>query len=79
MRVAERVAHGGHNISAKDIARRFPRSLRNLLTDYSHKANRTRCFMNSGEIPKLIFEQQGQHRIILHEKEYQLLLQEATL
>ena len=30
-RVAERVAHGGHNIPVKDIIRRFPRSLNNLL------------------------------------------------
>ncbi len=33
-RVAERVAHGGHNIPAADIERRFPRSLNNLLDDY---------------------------------------------
>src|SRR6185295_13953176 len=31
LRVAERVAHGGHSIADADIARRFPRSLRNLL------------------------------------------------
>lgn len=31
LRVAERVAHGGHNIPQPDIQRRFPRSLRHLL------------------------------------------------
>ena len=31
LRVAERVAHGGHSIPAKDIERRFARSLQNLL------------------------------------------------
>ncbi|MBE9062392.1 zeta toxin family protein [cf. Phormidesmis sp. LEGE 11477] len=31
LRVAERVAHGGHSIPMRDIERRFPRSLRNLL------------------------------------------------
>lgn len=30
LRVAERVKHGGHDIAAADIARRFPRSLHNL-------------------------------------------------
>jgi predicted ABC-type ATPase len=35
LRVAERVAHGGHNIPAADIERRFARSLANLLTVFS--------------------------------------------
>lgn len=30
LRVAERVAHGGHNIPVTDIERRFPRSLSHL-------------------------------------------------
>jgi predicted ABC-type ATPase len=76
LRVAERVAHGGHNIPTKDIERRFARSLRNLLDDFSHKANRTRCFMNS-DAPELVFEQQGDQRVILHDSHYQQLLQEA--
>ena len=77
LRVAERVAHGGHDIAAEDIARRFPRSLRNLLRDYSIQVDRTRCFMNSSNIPELIFEQQGEERIISNEAYYQLLLMEA--
>jgi predicted ABC-type ATPase len=36
LRVAERVAHGGHNIPLADIERRFPRSLNHLLNDFSH-------------------------------------------
>lgn len=79
LRVAERVAHGGHDIPARDITRRFPRSLRNLLADYGQKANRTRCFMNSGQTPELIFEQQSKNCIILNDKQYQLLLKEAEL
>ena len=35
LRVAERVAHGGHTIAPGDIERRFPRSLRNLLDEYA--------------------------------------------
>jgi len=77
LRVAERVAHGGHNITAENIARRFPRSLRNLFKEYSTQADRTRCFMNSGNVPELIFEQQGEERMILNEVSYQLLLKEA--
>jgi predicted ABC-type ATPase len=37
MRVAERVVHGGHNVPSVDIERRFPRSLRNLLDEFSHR------------------------------------------
>lgn len=77
LRVAERVAHGGHNIPVKDITRRFPRSLRNLLAHFSYQVDRTRCFMNSGETPELIFEQQNDDRVIIHEHYYQLLLQES--
>lgn len=71
LRVAERVAHGGHNIPTKDIARRFPRSLRNLLTEYSGLADRTRCFMNSANNPVPIFEQRQTSRLIHHEKFFQ--------
>jgi len=34
-RVTERVAHGGHNIPRESIIRRYPRSIANLLNDYS--------------------------------------------
>jgi len=78
LRVAERVAHGGHNIPPKDIERRFARSLRNLLNDFSYRANRTRCFMNS-HLSEPVFEQQGNQRVILHEIYYQQLLKEAGL
>lgn len=78
MRVAERVAHGGHNIPSHDIERRFPRSLVNLLNVFSHKVDRCTCFMNDGESPILVFEQKGDSRDILHEVYYHLLLMSAT-
>jgi predicted ABC-type ATPase len=73
LRVAERVAHGGHNIPTKDIERRFPRSLKNLFNNFSHKVNRCVCFMNDGEAPVLVFEQIGDNRDIIHSDYYQLL------
>ncbi|MEZ5535398.1 MAG: hypothetical protein R3F02_07205 [Thiolinea sp.] len=80
VRVAERVAHGGHNIPLKDIERRFPRSLKNLLTDFSQQADRTRCFMNDGLTPVPVFEQQaGEEREILHDDYYQQLVEAAGL
>lgn len=77
LRVLERVAHGGHNIPEKDIERRFPRSLRHLLDYFSCRVDSCICFMNDGEKPVLVFEQQGENRDILHNDFYQLLLEEA--
>ena len=77
LRVAERVAHGGHHIPVADIERRFPRSLRHLLDDFSHYIDSCTCFMNDGESPMLIFEQRASERDIVHDDYYQLLLEEA--
>lgn len=77
LRVAERVAHGGHNIPVTDIERRFPRSLSHLLNDFSHRVDSCTCFMNDGESPVLVFEQRGSDREIVHDDYYQLLLEEA--
>jgi predicted ABC-type ATPase len=77
LRVAERVAHGGHNIPVADIERRFPRSLSHLLNDFSHRVDSCTCFMNDGESPVLVFEQRRSEREIVHDDYYQLLLEEA--
>ncbi|MBE0437763.1 MAG: zeta toxin family protein [Methylomicrobium sp.] len=66
-RVAERVAHGGHNIPAQDIERRFARSLRNLLMEFSYAVNRCSCFMNTNDHTTLIFEQQDEQRNVVHD------------
>lgn len=79
LRVAERVAHGGHNIPAADIERRFARSLDNLFNTFSAQVDACRCFMNSDASPELVFEQQGEVRNVAHTEHYQHLLQEAIL
>jgi predicted ABC-type ATPase len=56
-RVAERVAHGGHDIPAADIARRFPRSLHNLLEVFASRVDHVSYFMISGTVPERVFEQ----------------------
>ncbi len=78
LRVVERVAHGGHNIPPADIERRFPRSLRHLLIDFSRRVDSCTCFMNDGESPVLVFEQRGLERDIVHDDYYQLLLEQAN-
>jgi predicted ABC-type ATPase len=78
-RVAERVAHGGHNIPEQAIERRFARSLRNLLTQFSYAVDRCTCFMNTRDEITLIFEQLGEQRNVIHDDFYQHLLNKADL
>lgn len=77
LRVAERVAHGGHNILTADIERRFSRSLDNLLNRFSAQVDVCRCFMNSDATPELVFEQKGDVRNVVHPQHYQHLLKET--
>jgi len=79
LRVAERVAHGGHDIPIKDIERRFPRSLYNLLSAFGSAADHCVCFMNDSDNPVLVFEQQGEIRHILHDTYFKVLSREAGL
>lgn len=76
-RVAEWVRHGGHDIPAADIERRFARSLRHLLVDFAPRVDACRCFMNDGPVPELVFEQAGARRLVHHPSHYQLLLSQA--
>lgn len=62
LRVAERVAHGGHAIPQADIERRFYRGLRNLFEVYLGAVDRTRCFSNEGELPEPVFVQKDERR-----------------
>ena len=75
-RVAERVMHGGHDIPAQDIARRFPRSLYNLFNVFSTEVDHVNCFMNSGQ-PEQVFEQTDA-RIKIFNKSYFDLLQRGA-
>jgi predicted ABC-type ATPase len=77
LRVAERVAHGGHNIPTADIERRFARSLANLLAVFSPEVDVCRCFMNGNASPELVFEQQGELRNVLAPAHYAHLQEEA--
>ncbi|MDD2760290.1 MAG: zeta toxin family protein [Methylomonas sp.] len=77
LRVAERVAHGGHNIPDADVARRFPRSLYNLLNLFAPKTDQSRCFMNSAGVPELVFQQCGMSREVVNPEVFTLLQQQA--
>ena len=77
LRVAERVAHGGHPIPTADIERRFARSLVNLLHSFSAEVDACQCFMNSGGSPDLIFEQRAGQRVVLHDAFFNLLVKKS--
>jgi predicted ABC-type ATPase len=77
LRVAERVAHGGHSIAPADIDRRFPRSLRNLFDGYSGAVDHARCLLNSGPLPEIVFVQDGDKRTIFSQTVYDHLVKEA--
>lgn len=77
LRVAERVAHGGPSIPPDAIARRFPRSLKNLLDVYAGEVHETRCFLNRARVPDIVFVQVGQQRTVLNQAVYDHLVSEA--
>ncbi len=78
LRVAERVRHGGHTIPVRDIERRFPRSLDNLLNRFSNVVDLCQCYMNSDAEPELVFEQRGDVRNVVHNDHYLHLQQEVS-
>ncbi len=77
LRVAERVAHGGHDIPAAAIERRFGRSLHNLFNFYAPRVSRARCYLNSERVPIPVFEQQGEDREIMDVQAWEHLQREA--
>jgi len=74
-RVAERVAHGGHDIPDADIERRFHRSLSNLFGHYAATVDRTVCFSNAGQLPEKVFTQRGQDCEVLKPALYRAMME----
>ena len=68
MRVQQRVLQGGHDIPQKDIARRYPRSIRNLF-DYAEVCDHTFCFDNTGSQVVSIFEKRFGMPMEIHDAE----------
>jgi predicted ABC-type ATPase len=77
MRVAERVAHGGHSIPVADIERRFPRSLHNLFNVFADVVDSCECFLNLDNQPLPVFEQLSGQRVIIDSVWYDYLVKES--
>ena len=71
-RVAERVNHGGHSIPAKDIERRFPKSVFNLFHHYLEAVDEVYCLLNMDQ-PELIFTKQNANIKIFNQQHYEKL------
>lgn len=64
-RIKDRVAEGGHDVSAEDVRRRFARSIRNFLHLYRPLLDSWMLFDNSDRVPKLIAEEKGSSEHII--------------
>ncbi len=53
-RIAARVEQGGHNVSRKDVLRRFERGWNNFTASYRLLADAWTVYDNSGDRPKLV-------------------------
>ena len=76
-RVAERVAHGGHDIPRDSIVRRYPRSIANLLAYYAPLCSSTICVDNSTTVPEVIFVQGTAGRTVENRKLFEAMRQGA--
>ena len=65
LRVAERFAHGGHNVPLPVLQRRFARSIRLLLESYAPAVDHALCNINAGMQPVPVFSQTGLNRTII--------------
>ncbi len=57
--MAERVAHGGHDVPLRVLRRRFPRSLQRLLDASAPAVDHALCSMNAGASPAPMVFQAG--------------------
>lgn len=73
-RIKERVADGGHNIPAKDVKRRFSRSLSNFFKLYKPILTSWVLFDNSSSIPEIIAEENNGKLLITNQRIYNKIL-----
>ena len=59
--------------------RRFPKSLKNLLQEYSIVVDHCICMMNQGGTPELVFENFRNERFVHHQQLLDKLTKEAGL
>ena len=78
LRIRERVQKGGHNVLARDVRRRYDRTLVNLFSLYRPLLDKLRVFDNSTAEPRLIFEDEDGQTTVYDANLYQQMLTETT-
>ena len=64
LRIRDRVESGGHNVTERDVRRRFGRTLGNLFSLYRPLLDTLHFFDNSSQTPRLIFKDEAGHATI---------------
>lgn len=77
-RVAERVKHGGHNIPADVIKRRYFRSVRNVMFEYAAACNSCICLANWQVDGLQVFRQHGEQRTIMNNGVFTKMMETAN-
>ena len=76
LRIRDRVESGGHNVPARDVRRRFARTLRNLFGLYRPLLHTLHFFDNSSVTPRFIFKDEADRTTINDATLYEALGQE---
>jgi predicted ABC-type ATPase len=79
LRIRDRVESGGHNVSERDVRRRFGRTLGNLFSLYRPLLDSLHCFDNSSDTPRLIFKDEAGHTMIGDAALYEQLRSKCAL
>lgn len=74
-RVRQRVESGGHDIPADAIARRYSRTVSNLLHVFIPLCDEVLCYDNSSPVPALAFEQRAGELIVWDQSRYEAVLE----
>jgi predicted ABC-type ATPase len=78
LRIRERVSHGGHDVPAADVRRRFPRTMANLVKLYRPLLDTLRVFDNSTRTPRMIFEDSNGQTTVYDVSLYQQILESVN-
>ena len=72
-RIKERVAKGGHHVTAEDVRRRFVRGLHNFFKIYESILDSWTLFDNSKTKPVLIAKRRNGHREVIDQKLFEMI------
>jgi predicted ABC-type ATPase len=78
LRIRNRVQAGGHDVPARDVRRRYDRTLVNLFRLYRPLLDTLRVFDNSTNAPRLIFEDEAGRIVVYDVPVYEQLLHKVN-